>query len=96
MRIGSSKLFDVFCDDNNLVPVEGNRGLENLTKILNIIGYKDNQFKWGSAIELFLANNLEACDLLWDYIADLTDCDEDTRAAIKSELSEEAWERLGL
>ncbi len=94
MRSSSSELFDVFCAETDLLPVAGNRGLENLTKILNIIGYKDNQLKWGSAIELFLADNLEACDLLWDYIADLTECDDDTRAAIESELSEEAWERL--
>ena len=57
-----------FLNENKLFHFEGESGSMNLEKVLNEIGYKEDGFKWGSAVERFLQDNPGAVDLLLEFI----------------------------
>jgi hypothetical protein len=44
--------------------------MENLEKVLRALGYKENQYRFGSVIESFLSDNPGAADSIIDWICE--------------------------
>lgn len=59
-----------FRDQEGLHNLEGERGVQNLEKIIEAIGYKAHGFRHGSLVEVFLADNSAAIEMLIDFIAE--------------------------
>lgn len=57
-----------FFDKNSINRFEGEVGIENLEKILRHIDYAGDDFKHGSPVEKFLADNPGAIERLVEFI----------------------------
>lgn len=59
-----------FCNDNDLHHFEGESGTKNLEVVLKEIGYKEDGFRYGSAVERFLQDNPGAVEVLLEFIGE--------------------------
>lgn len=65
-----SELVDQFMDQENIYRMEGEQGIENISRLLEGMGYFEHSFKYGSVLEVFLADNPGALQALVDWISD--------------------------
>lgn len=72
-NLDSTELLDIWCQQNRCYRFEGESGLDNLTKLVEVLGYKEHGFRHGSAIEVFLADNPGACDAIVEFITEWVD-----------------------
>lgn len=79
-------LFDELLTLNKIHHNEGVTGICNLNEICKMVGYKDNQFKYGSSFETFIQDNPGCVDAIHKWMAEnfnqeqfdlLTPIDED-------------------
>ena len=70
---------------------EGDTGVEKLSQIAESLGYAKHGFRYGSPLEVFLADNSGACQALIDWIGE-QDIDE-WKENLVSELPEEDEEK---
>jgi hypothetical protein len=59
-----------WCDERKLYRFEGESGTKNLETVLKEIGYKEDGFRYGSAVERFLQDNPGAVEVLLNFISE--------------------------
>ena len=64
------ELIENFCDENQLYSFEGDSGLGRFEKLLTAIGYRPHGFKYGSLIEVFLADNPGAIEAIIEWMGE--------------------------
>ncbi len=52
---------------------EGEGAMHNLNKIANVLGYREDGFKYGSSLERFLQDNPGACEAIIEWIGEQSD-----------------------
>lgn len=62
------EIFDIYLDEHKMHSFEGERGIEHLNQIAQDLGYREDGFKYGSALERFLQDNSGACEALVEWI----------------------------
>lgn len=55
-------------DDENLRGFEGERGIKNLNRIAEVLGYQGHDLLYGTPLECFLADNPGAQQALLEFI----------------------------
>ena len=63
------KLLEKFQEQNKIYRYEGDRGIENFERVLQAIGYRPHGFRHGTTVEVFLADNPGAFEVLIEWIA---------------------------
>lgn len=61
-------------DNNKIGRFEGEKGVENLNKVAKLLGYDESNFKYGSALETFLADNPGAMEAILEWIDNNANC----------------------
>jgi hypothetical protein len=80
---------DRFIDQKNLYRFEGDKGVENLSQIVEALGYKATGFRYGTLIESFLSDNPGAQEALVDWIRETIDHVPEWQENVESYLEEE-------
>ena len=62
------ELLEEYMDQEKIYRFEGDSGLESLGKIFEAMGYEEHNFKYGSFVEVFLADNPGAVEAIIDWI----------------------------
>ena len=57
-----------YLEQNNIWHFNGDRGIEALNKLIKIIGYDEDGFRYGSSLERFLGDNPGAIEALLSWI----------------------------
>jgi len=65
-----AELIEEYRDQNKMWNLEGDSGLKNFNKLCEAIGYKENQFRSRSPLEVFLSDNPGAIERLVGFIAE--------------------------
>lgn len=65
------ELFQEYSRQEKIYGFEGDRGLDDLNKICNAIGYRENGFKYGSSLEVFLSDNPGACEAIIEWLNEI-------------------------
>jgi len=80
-----SELLEEFCDKKRLYCFEGDRGIEKFEQIVSQLGYEPNGFKYGSLVEVFLADNPGAIQALVEWIGSINSPEwvESIKSALK-------------
>lgn len=81
-QLSGEELVQNFMDNERLYCLEGNQGLEALNKLTETLGYTNEQYHQGSALENFLRDNSGACQALVNWIAEWTDKNKDWQDAL--------------
>lgn len=84
-----SDLVSAFEKENRIHRYEGETGLDNLSKLIEAIGYKAHGFKYGSALEVFLCDNPGACDLIVSFITECIDTNPEWKQSLIQDLEPE-------
>lgn len=64
------ELLEQYCEQKNITRFEGDSGVASLHKICAALGYSEDNYKYGSPIEKFLADNSGAIEMLLDWISE--------------------------
>jgi len=70
-ELSGSEVLTKFLDQEEIFNFEGQRAIENLTKLfenLDSEDYKEQPFRYGSPIESFLQDNSGACQAIIEWI----------------------------
>ena len=84
-----AELLERFLDRKKIHRFEGDRGLDNLTVLVEALGYRGHGFKHGSPLEQFLSDNSGACDAIVEFIGTWIDRNSEWRELLEEELAEE-------
>lgn len=76
----------------NVHTLASDAGLVALTGLLNVLGYKDNGLKWGTAVEQFIIDNPVIAEEIELTIATNLHYGHEWRDLIEAELDDEYWE----
>jgi hypothetical protein len=63
-------MIEKWCDENRAHHFEGDTGLENFNRLCVAMGYRENQFKFGSPMEVFLSDNPGVFEVIIEWISD--------------------------
>ena len=67
-----SKLIEQYCEENKIHRFEGTTGVNNLQKILGVLGYKEgNYFGYNNEIINFLSDNPGAIEAILNWIGEI-------------------------
>lgn len=58
-------------EQENIYRFEGTSALESLNKIANAIGYRESRFRFGSSLEVMLADNPIVCQAIINALSEL-------------------------
>jgi hypothetical protein len=62
---------DLFCEQNSIYSFEGERGVENLSTIIEALGYVPDRFSnHGDVLKEFLADNSGAVEAIYAWLCD--------------------------
>ena len=62
---------DLFCEQNRIYSFEGERGVENLTTIIQALGYVPDRFcNGGDVLKEFLADNSGMMEAMYAWLCD--------------------------
>jgi hypothetical protein len=79
-------LVEEFQDHEGIYSFEGERGIANLEKLVAALGYRSHGFKYGTLVEVFLADNSAAIEAIVEWIKEQHS--EEWKDALESELPE--------
>jgi hypothetical protein len=66
-----SELFQEYERQEGIHGFEGDRGLDDLNKVCEAIGYRGHDFKYGSSLEHFLSDNSGACEAIIEWLNEI-------------------------
>ena len=66
------ELINQFCAQNGY-HFEGESGLQRFEKLIEMLGYESNGFRFGSLIEVFLSDNSGAMEKIIEFISEMLD-----------------------
>ena len=81
------ELIEMWQNQNSAYRLEGDRGLENLEKLISVLGYKRHGFRFGELIEVFLSDNPGAAEAIVNWIGEQNNIE--WKDSLKSEVTEE-------
>lgn len=84
--IEDEELLDKYIDENDLYRNEGDRGMENLEKIVGVLGYTGTGFRFGNPIEQFLSDNPGAIEAIMQFIGEWVPRNKEWADSLRSEL----------
>ena len=81
-------VIDEWCGQNRATSLEGDRGLENLNKLAEAIGYEKSPWNFGSPLEVFLSDNPGACEAIFNWIVEHGEKTTEWRDLLEGQLKE--------
>lgn len=76
----------LWMERKNIYRVENTQGLDVLNKLADALGYKPHGFRYGSSLEVMLADNQDLMEKLLAGINDLVDRNEEAAENLKQDL----------
>lgn len=76
------EVLEQYKEKNHIHNLEMSNGIKALNKICNDLGYREDQFKYGSSFERFIQDNPAVSELILDYIAEQIDNNDEWKESL--------------
>lgn len=80
--LDGSELLERWQDQNKAWHFEGEGGMKKLEALVEVLGYRDTGFRYGTPIEAFLCDNPGACEKIVEFISEWADRNSEWRESL--------------
>ena len=85
----AGEVMEEYRDENKIYCLEGDRGLKALNNICQSLGYREQIYRQGSALEEFLRDNSDCCEKIIEWITEQMEDNEEWKQSLSFDDDEE-------